>query len=216
MSPRVLDCTEVRSSLPLYSGGDLHPSRQAALDRHLATCVDCRLEAARANSAREALVRGLERGHAGRVDLWPALRNSLAAEGLISTNGARQPMASPRTLPQVHPGRRWLSIAAAAAAALFIGLWMQRSNTSQIQVQPTLANVSPDTRLIDQAQPSPELVVTPVKESQGLHRVPLGEPRWSENADVFGSQPSPMSQFSPWSPNVGSPVTLQRVRPNIR
>jgi anti-sigma factor RsiW len=228
MSPRVLDCTEVRSALPLYSGGDLHPDREAALDRHLSTCADCRAHAVRANSAREALLGGFARERAGGVDLWPALRGALVEQGAIrpgvgpvSVNRTRESVSRPSTPPvrRIDPRWRWLSIGAAAAAALLAGLWIQRSvsEPSRAQLVPEMVAQDPSVHeplFVDPVAPtSPALVVTPVTESHGLRRVQPGEPRWSESADVYGLQPAPMS---PWSSNVGSPVSLQRVGPGLR
>ncbi len=226
MSPRVLDCTEVRSSLPLYSGGDLHPDRQAALDRHLASCADCRAQAARANSAREALRTGLaggfQRERTGGVDLWPSLRSSLVAEGLIAQPDAPRPRGEPLVAPirRVGTYRRWLPVGAAAAAALLVGLWMHRSTTAPADVGPVV--ITPQDSVVvvpvdhEVVPTAPELVVTPVNDSQGLRRVQPGEPRWSDSADVFGAQSSPMLQLSPWSPNVGSPASLRNVLPHQR
>ncbi len=231
MNPRVLDCTEVRSALPLYSGGDLHPDREADLDRHLSTCADCRAHAVRASSAREALLGGFERERAGGVDLWPALRGALVEHGALRTdtgpvsgNSARESLSRPSAPPvrRIDPRWRWLLIHTAAAAALLAALWIQRSASEPGNAQPVTELVAQDPAvheplLIDQAAPtSPALVVTPVKEMHALRRVQPGEPRWSESADVFGIEPSPMSRFSPWSSNTGSPVSLQRVGPGLR
>lgn len=84
-------------------------------------------------------------------------------------------------------------------------------------VRPIVEIAAQDSAVIDPAAPRPPaLAATPVKESQGLRRVQPGEPRLGDSADVFGLEPSPMSQFSPWSSNTGSPVSLQRVRTDIR
>lgn len=223
MNARNLDCGEVRSSLPLYSGGDLHPVRHAALDRHLATCAPCRSQAADARRAREALVRGLERDRVGGVDLWPALRSALASEGVLPAARIPRIADAPRSGATVRAGRRvdprwrWLPIGTLAAAALLAGLWLQRSTSSPTGVD-TDTNLAPPAPVLVEYTPStmPAVAVSPVKESTGLRRLGPADERWSDSADVFGVEQSPMSRFSPWSSNAGSPVSLRSVRPNIR
>lgn len=225
MSARNLDCGEVVNSLPLHSGGDLHPARRAALDRHLATCAACRSQAADARRAREALLQGLERDRVGGLDLWPALRSALVSEGVLRAGPDPRLADAPRSGSDVRPIRRvdprwrWLPIGTLAAAALLAGLWLQRSTSPAPDAGTGTELAPPAPLLVDQALPDPDssaLVVTPVKAPAGLRRLAPGDARWSDTADVFGIEQSPMQRFSPWSPNAGSPVSLQRVRPNMR
>ena len=120
-----MDCSEVETHLTLFIGGDLEAPLAALVGAHLGACQACgrRLEAAR--GARSALLGLAElEGEAGGVDLWPALRASLVAEGLCQPSAA-EPAAAAST-PRRETGRLLRfsrAFAGVAAAALALLLW---------------------------------------------------------------------------------------------
>lgn len=216
-----LDCREVRGSLSLYSGGDLMGARLTAVEHHLQGCGACRAEAAASRQARQALVAGLAIVPTREIDLWPRLRASLAEEGLLRDT-PRRAIARPAdaTSDLALPSRRrhWLSVGTLAAAALLAGLWLSRSTSTPLVPAGRNARVlAPDPALVDATVPRAEApAVTPVKASGGLRRVAAGEASWSKMADIYGIEKAPMEHLSPWSANVGSPVSLQRVGRPLR
>ena len=113
-----VNCTEIRSSLPLYVGGDMDVHELESVALHLDQCADCRRQADRAQQARRVLGvlgegRGGKRSSSEGPDLWGGVRSQLIAEGLLESG--------PRVVrPLVRP-RWWVGgLASAAAAAVLI------------------------------------------------------------------------------------------------
>jgi len=104
-------CADVLSGLPLYVGADLEPEVQAAVDRHLQACGECRMAADRVQAARQVLwSEYAETEVPADLDLWDSLRPQLADEGLFEGVPARRP------LPM------WRVASYAAAAALLFSI----------------------------------------------------------------------------------------------
>ncbi len=135
-------CAEVLSGLPLYVGGDLEPAQSKELALHLEQCATCNEQARAAHEARALLVSALELSERRGPDLWPNVRAVLSENGLIRPQLQREIASSgapvgerpfgASSLSQAPNARSWstprlLSYAAAAAAALIVGLWLGRS-----------------------------------------------------------------------------------------
>jgi len=108
-------CDDVLEMLPLHVGGDLEPASGQAVARHVERCSSCRVALARASSARDALVSGLEQEvQGGGPALWPSIRAELVrADVLAERAGSGRVLSGP-----------WRRVAAglvaAAALALFV------------------------------------------------------------------------------------------------
>lgn len=124
------DCTEIQGLMPLFVGGDLEAGETDKVAEHLGTCDACFGALEQAGRAREALRTELfaqVEGH--EPQLWPALRESLAQEGLF--HSAPVAAAPPR-------GGRLLSFSkrrhvAAAAAGLFALAYIGWANLGGLQ-----------------------------------------------------------------------------------
>lgn len=82
---KMAKCTEVQGMLPLYVGGDLEVDDTKSVATHLSDCADCQAVLARADLARSELRRELfARVDGHEPQLWPALRESLAREGMLT------------------------------------------------------------------------------------------------------------------------------------
>jgi Putative zinc-finger len=104
-------CAEMRRALGIYVVGAIAPADRDALERHLATCSDCRDELA---------------GLAG----LPALLSRVPAEEVdrlsLDNTGAERALQPPlqalaRRAAQLRRHRLWPALAAAAAAGLIVG-----------------------------------------------------------------------------------------------
>jgi Putative zinc-finger len=104
-------CAEMRRALGIYVVGAIAPAERDALERHLATCAECRDELA---------------GLAG----LPALLSRVPAEEVdrlsLDDSGAERAPQPPlqalaRRAAQLRRHRLWPALAAAAAAGLIIG-----------------------------------------------------------------------------------------------
>jgi len=141
-------CSEIRSHLPLYVGGDLDAPVLSAVAEHLQGCDACREVLRGAESARNVMAvtlgppPGLKDGQG--LDLWPGLREQLRAEGLFTSDneaGERQTSdagtltpafrADPKPHARVSGRSRWLAgprlatLGTLAAAAAIVGMvWL--------------------------------------------------------------------------------------------
>lgn len=87
------NCTEVEGLLPLYVGGDLDREDASSVGRHIERCAACAGQLERAEIARRELRRGLAELVDGREpQLWPAIREQLAREGLFREAGDLTPV----------------------------------------------------------------------------------------------------------------------------
>lgn len=122
MNTQRMSCGETREKLPLYVGGDLDSEILEAVRAHLDLCNECSRRAGEALRARRELVGALRSRESDRPrpDLWPALRATLRAEGLV--HEPRAPLALPAAPARV-PSRRWTwALAVSAAAALLLAV----------------------------------------------------------------------------------------------
>ncbi|NOT32356.1 MAG: hypothetical protein HOP15_18070 [Planctomycetes bacterium] len=122
MSTNRMSCGEARERLPLYVGGDLDSDVLESVRDHLDACPECALQAAEALRARRELVGALRSREVGQVRpaLWPGIRATLCAEGLV-----RETSAVPSSPPVLFRGARparwaWVLVPAAAAALLLV------------------------------------------------------------------------------------------------
>jgi len=77
-------CTEIEGLLPLFVGGDLEQEDSRFVGSHIEECVACAGLLRNAETARIELRRGLTELVDGREpQLWPAIREQLAVEGLL-------------------------------------------------------------------------------------------------------------------------------------
>lgn len=84
-------CTEVEGLLPLYVGADLEQEDTRFVGAHIEECAACAGLLRTAESARSELRRGLTELVDGREpQLWPAIREQLAREGLFSEMAERR------------------------------------------------------------------------------------------------------------------------------
>ncbi len=127
MNARRASCTEVDEKLPLFVGGDLDAGALESVRSHLALCEACARKAGEATRAREAL-RSAFRAREAETPaprLWPGIRATLAAEGLIGAAGRRPevrpaPGAAVRARPRPRLARLAVPLAAAAALVALV------------------------------------------------------------------------------------------------
>ena len=120
---RTYACSEIRSHLPLFVGGELDPALQQAVERHLERCGACADDHAAALDARRAL-RGLAATTGTGPDLWPALRARLAAEGRFAPGSPVEP--APMSARRQFAWRALPFSAAAAVLLLAAGVMLGR------------------------------------------------------------------------------------------
>ncbi len=111
MNQRFESCSDVRSALPLWAGGDLEPGENQAVKKHLDLCESCRGSAELADLSRRELVLQLEGSIGKTPDLWSGVRAQLVAEG-------EAPQAPVLAGPGSWIRRTGIGVAAAAAALL--------------------------------------------------------------------------------------------------
>jgi hypothetical protein len=122
-------CDDVRAQLPLYLGGDLEAPLAEQVREHLEAgeggCPSCARSLAELVRVRGWLLELPQRSPAPRVDVWPQVRQGLAAQGLLSS-AAPGSAQTPATRPA---GRllRWRRVASAAAAVALVALGLQLS-----------------------------------------------------------------------------------------
>jgi anti-sigma factor RsiW len=111
-----MNCGEANEKLPLYVGGDLDPDVLLSMRAHLDGCPACARRAGSGQRARRELAAAFRAptGEAHVPSLWPGIRTTLRAEGLI-----HQPLDA--GVPPGLAGRRgrrlvWMAPLAAAAA----------------------------------------------------------------------------------------------------
>jgi hypothetical protein len=114
-----MSCGEVREKLPLYVGGDLDAGVLDAVRGHLDLCGECARLAGKVMGARRELVAAFraQESDVARPGLWPGIRATLHAEGLIHAAGepAQQPVA-----PRARRARWTWALAPLAAAAVLL------------------------------------------------------------------------------------------------
>ena len=114
-----MSCRDTRERLGDYVDGDLAEARRAAVERHLADCVDCRRELEELG-ALVAAAAELRRDVEPERDLWPAIAARLRSRDRSTTAGPSS----------VAAGRWWHSpgfrLAAAAALAAAVTLVLAR------------------------------------------------------------------------------------------
>lgn len=189
MNANRTSCGEVRERLPLYVGGDLDLDVLDSVRGHLELCRECAVRADDALRARRELVAAFRAREAdvARPELWPAIRATLRAEGLIHEAGQS---AAPRS---VSVRARWsLALAPLAAAAVMLAIvqlsgWVEKGGHSvqPIPEGPRVSEVAVD--LPVSAPATGTLRTIPADES--LFGVPYRR-RWVElepsNADGAG------------------------------
>lgn len=161
MNTDKMTCGEAREKLLLYVGGDLDADILEAVAVHLERCDECARKAEAGMRARRSLVSALHERQEGarQPSLWPGIRSTLLAEGIL-----HEPMANPvlRPLAPLGPRRaRWtlaLVPLAAAAALLLVTEWSGSfRSTGGGRILP-----NPRTAEIHEAQAGiPEVAFTP-------------------------------------------------------
>lgn len=175
MNTQRMSCGETREKLPLYVGGDLDSEILEGVRAHLDLCGECSRRAGEALRARRELVGALRsrESERPRPDLWPALRATLRAEGLV--HEPRAPLALPAE-PVRGPRSRWTwALAATAAAALLVAM----AQISGVLSPRTGSERLPELVEGPSAAPSPaDVGVVPVAlpASGGLQRIDPREP----------------------------------------
>ncbi|MFT7486241.1 MAG: hypothetical protein ACI9F9_002096 [Candidatus Paceibacteria bacterium] len=116
-----MNCNEVQAELPLFVGGDLESPGREWVAEHLGNCDACGVVLGRAVDARALLTEHLEQtASIPTPSVWPDLRQSLLAEGLV--HGATNESAlAPTTAPARGRLLRFLPSMAAAAALMLLG-----------------------------------------------------------------------------------------------
>ena len=184
------NCTEVEGLLPLYVGGDLEREDASSVGRHIEGCAACAGQLERAEIARRELRRGLAALVDGREpQLWPAIREQLAREGLFREAGDLTPVPALAERRLLVPGgnqerrpynTRILRQVGALAASLALIFFVGRNLDLGSGGAPDSLGGSPD--------------------SSGLARE-LGSPAPSDPGDLFAeaSQPSRPTGLRPVS-----------------
>lgn len=130
----LMNCSEVQGELPLYVGGDLEVPTNERVARHLKSCAVCSGVLDSIDEARVARLEHFESvaDSGPSTSLWPGLRESLLAEGLIQGAEPAVHELTPQPSPPVQAplsaaGRllRFLPMAAAAAGLFFLGTLFQ-------------------------------------------------------------------------------------------
>ncbi len=172
-----MSCGEVREKLPLFVGGDLDAGVLDAVRGHLDLCVECARLADRVMGARRELVAAFraQEGDAARPGLWPGIRATLHAEGLIHPAGESTPQAVVTRKRRM----RWTWALAPLAAAAVLLLLVQIAGEFEGDGG---SKVLPGPR----ATPAPEIVHTSVS-------APLGGSLERIGADQVGPLPAPYS-----------------------
>lgn len=131
-------CWEIRDRIPLFVGGDLDLDALDSVRTHLARCDACARYAGDASRSRQVLVTSLREREAAlpRHDLWPGIREALAAEGLLRGEPARRVVPG-RTRagarPRLRLVRRVAALAAAAAVVISASLlWDRNPSVSDV------------------------------------------------------------------------------------
>jgi len=201
------NCPEVRTALPLHVGFDLDPPTRAAVEAHLESCPGCRAALDRARRARRAFL-GLDAATGEPPALWPALRERLAAEGLMARHGGpsaaaatdglaaaagRRLAPAPARARVPAPGRvlrRPRRIAAAAAAlllvasGLFVGRGLFAPGDGSPDADPGLA-VGPDS-----SEAAPQVPLAPGLQPVAMQPLREGERPLAADAIPFqGTEP---------------------------
>lgn len=125
MTNSLIDCTEARSELPLFVGGDLEAETQQRVADHLEGCTACRAFLDRARSAREALVEDFTRSarDEARPEVWSGVRAGLLEAGLVRSRAAVPAPGAPANSRSSWGVLRWVPVAAAAGALFYCGTW---------------------------------------------------------------------------------------------
>lgn len=142
-----MSCGEARERLPLYVGGDLDPDVLESVRDHLGACGECARQAAGALRARREMVSALRSREVAQVRpaLWPGIRATLRAEGLVRESSAI-PASPPVASRAARPARwGWVLVPAAAAAMLlvlmqFSAVFMRRSLPGSAAPRPQESN----------------------------------------------------------------------------
>ena len=110
-----MDCQDYRDAIAELVDGTLDAARQAALERHVASCADCRALVADLKSIQAAAFTLERREPPARV--WTAIRERVAAEPAPDTRG--RVLAWPRTRTAWGV---WMAAAAALLLATTVGI----------------------------------------------------------------------------------------------
>jgi anti-sigma factor RsiW len=160
-----MSCGETREKLPLYVGGDLDPDILDEVRAHLGACRDCARRSEEAVRARRGLVAAFRAREEDfqSPGLWPTLRATLRAEGLIHDAG--EPLALPSVPARARRSlRSWALAPLAAAAVLLFALQLSgvfRSRGSALPGQgPAPTPIA-----------GPEVVIPTVAPGGGLQRI---------------------------------------------
>jgi anti-sigma factor RsiW len=112
-------CIEVEGLLPLFVGGDLEQEDATAVLQHIEECAVCAGALQRAETARRELRRGLAELVDGREpQLWPAIREELAREGLFREVAVRRSLVPGGERERLLFTRKSLRYAGGLAASL--------------------------------------------------------------------------------------------------
>jgi anti-sigma factor RsiW len=104
-------CTDVVAKLDDLVDGELDPDSTTAVERHMEDCSECRAELQRARDLARA-ARSLPRRIEPEHDLWPGIRERIAARRVVTGRFDRRLSGA--------PSRLWT--AAAAAAVLIVSV----------------------------------------------------------------------------------------------
>ena len=137
------NCTEIRGEFPLHVGGELESPTRERVELHLRQCAACREVLSRAKQARAALLEHFKSGEEFGVQpsIWPRVRETLRAEGLIlpepAKRGSELSVPTPPTpVARSSWGRIYRVAALAAAAAL---LFLLGSVVGRLGIDPLIA-----------------------------------------------------------------------------
>jgi len=231
-------CAEVQNGLALFVGGDIEAAPSADIARHLEQCPVCREQARAARSARDLLVSALALSERRGPDLWPNVRAVLSEDGLLrgrqtadvtsvgatalplpiqeisSENSASFVTASSAAATAARGAKprragRVFSYAAAAAAAMVLGLWLGRSAFHGPAVETPDSRSTPSNLLNVPPNEGPGIPIVPVVETGGLHPLRHGEVPLHNEARSYFDSPG-IQSWQPYDPRQATTVE-QRV-----
>ncbi len=183
MTDESLTCPDVLEKIPLYVGDDLEDLDRADVGLHLSDCASCRRELEEARKARAAFVGHLDRSLEGpsSPSLWPAVRQGLLEEGLLSEPRSVRPSPGPRRL-----------LPLAAAAVLLVALGGVWDWPWQAEDQPGIVDSSalPAVTVAEDLGPvrDPFRASPLLRESSGLRRVGWSDTRLLDAAPGASSE----------------------------
>ncbi len=158
MTQVTMDCPKARQHLALFAGRDLEEALSLDLERHLEQCATCQNELMQVRAAREriAVLGAQTAAEMQSVDLWPALRERLAAETRSQSSAAARGGMWPAV-------RRWIPISIAAAALVVISVRWSMDPMDSVSAPPGVVAVE---SVNSAAVEAPNLASTPAPQVQ--------------------------------------------------